>query len=124
MDASTILYIVLGLGALILQGYMEKKKKEQARERHPEEIHEDFYEEPVRPIDAHSEKRIEYSMIDIPVSQESVVEEIPEEGISSFRHEINSVQEISEEKSDEHSFVIDPRNLVLYSEIMAPKFRE
>ena len=26
MDASTILYIVLGLGALILQGYIEKKQ--------------------------------------------------------------------------------------------------
>ena len=31
MDASTIIYIILGLGALILQGYMEKKKKEKGK---------------------------------------------------------------------------------------------
>lgn len=154
MDASTIIYIVLGLGALILQWYMDKKKKEQARLRQEddyyEDINEDLHKEPslhdifpslpnlfasasekrILPEEEESveievpAKRVEYTMIDIPVSGETAGEEITDEGISSFRHENNVARELSEEKSDEPAIIIDPRNLVLYSEIMTPKFRE
>ena len=129
MDASTIIYITLGLGALILQGYMEKKKKEQVKQRREESFHEeigfheemDFHEEPsaesLLPPLSDTVKHSEYQMIDIPLSSES------EEGISSFKHMVNEAPE-QEEAKDGPVFAIDPRNLVLYSEIMAPKFRE
>jgi hypothetical protein len=154
MDASTIIYIVLGLGALILQGYMEKKKKEQARLRREDEYHDDInqdlHKEPSLqdifpslpnlfasaseqhiPVEEEESveievpaKRAEYKMIDIPVTGETAGEEITGEGISSFKHENNVARELSEETSDEPSIIIDPRNLVIYSEIMTPKFRE
>ncbi len=123
MDASTIIYIILGLGALILQGYMEKKKKEQVKQRREESFHEemDFHEEPsaesLLPPLSDTVRHSEYQMIDIPLSSES------EEGISSFKHSVNEAPE-QEEAKDGPVFAIDPRNLVLYSEIMAPKFRE
>lgn len=159
MDASTIIYIVLGLGALILQGYIEKKKKEQARqirESAPREeesepafdIHKELFgfhrdhldfEEREDELEVAKEEmvptfeeraagfeerakyghekgaRIEYEMIDIPVA---------EEGISAFRHEANVAPDEQEQRAEAPEFIIDPKNLILYSEIMTPKFRE
>ncbi|MDD2490768.1 MAG: hypothetical protein PHV12_01055 [Bacteroidales bacterium] len=135
MDASTIIYIVLGLGALILQGYMEKKKKEQARFRQQEQPHDEppemFYEEQIRevsnqiselegvPLEEYLDrapvkednKKIAYEMIEIPpVSKEYGNTDLPVYN--------------ADEKIEELVFEINPRNLVLYSEIMSPKFRE
>ncbi|GAB1374112.1 hypothetical protein MASR1M46_09940 [Bacteroidales bacterium] len=127
MDASTIIYIILGLGALILQGYMEKKKKEQARQR-IEESHQYHQEESIFPLVPDVTEHSEYQMIDIPDSIESKdeikgEEYIAEEGVSSFEYLENKPHDESEPK-DLPAFEIDPRNLILYSEIMAPKFRE
>jgi len=147
MDASTIIYIALGLGALILQGYMEKKKKEQARFRQQEqpneefheeyfdeshdEPHEMFFKEKIRevsnqiselegvPLEEYLDrapvkednKKIAYEMIEIPpVSKEYGNTDLPVYN--------------ADEKIEELVFEINPRNLVLYSEIMTPKFRE
>jgi hypothetical protein len=164
MDASTIIYIVLGIGALILQGYMEKKKKEQARlkrdnpsedehsmdevfptfssilnhmseESQPEKSYEELLEEQHEENrdkeifsleyqdEIPKEKPVVYQMMDIPVFKGEAEDGIPEEGVSLFNYKQNEDSEVDDAK-EEPIFAIDPRNLIIYSEIMAPKFRE
>ena len=172
MDASTIIYIALGIGALILQGYMEKKKKEQARlkrnsssadehsidevfptfssilnhlnnEAPPEEPYEELQEglneelheshnqanprkeifSPEYQDEIPKERPVMYHAMDIPVYKGELEDDIFEEGGITIKNTLNEVSKV-DNGQEEPIFAIDPRNLIIYSEIMAPKYRE
>ncbi|MDD3033140.1 MAG: hypothetical protein PHT25_00970 [Bacteroidales bacterium] len=123
------LTILLGLALLLFQGYSEKKKKEAAKTKkniisnepfsngpffftsEPEPEHEPE-QEPVRDVYE--------DILDTPRSADfkPVDVVIPEQdNISSG--EIKDVEETTEKP-----FIVDPRQLVIFSEIMKPKYQE
>lgn len=120
------LTILLGLALLLFQGYSEKKKKEAAKTKKNIISNEPFSNEPFfftnepeperKPdpvVEIHEEtdvpQNIHYKPIEI----------VPPE------QDIFSAEEIKDhEEATEKPFVVDPRQLVIFSEIMKPKYLE
>jgi len=121
------LTILLGLALLVFQGYSEKKKKEAAKAKRNITSNETFSNEPFfftnepePELEPDPIKEIHEDILDTPQSAHYKpidVVEPDQDNISSG--EIKDVVETIEKP-----FITDSRQLVIFSEIMKPKYLE
>ncbi len=142
------IYIVLGVALPLLAGIFNKKKDNQPDVRPGDDYtydehtyEEDAYEGEIVPETASEKKKASFwEMIDAVFEEEKPIEtEIPIQNEYSFRDEVNRIRKeeevivVKEEEEildvfsgnkKERKHVIDKRNLILYSELLKPKFKE
>lgn len=123
------LTILLGLALLVFQGYSEKKKKEAAKSKRNTISNEPFSNEP---FFFTNEPEPEIEKEPEPVREvREVILDTPQDShfkpIDIVRPELESISsgEIKDvEETTEKPFIADPRQLVIFSEIMKPKYLE
>ncbi|MEA5005197.1 MAG: hypothetical protein VB022_02170 [Rikenellaceae bacterium] len=116
--------ILLGLALLLFQGYSEKKKREAARSKGKIISNEPFFftsgTEPELEPEPTPVKEREENVLDTPKNAHFKPVDIPEqEENQTLNEEIKDVEQTSEKP-----FSVDPRQLVIFSEIMKPKYIE
>lgn len=119
------LTILLGLALLFFQGYSEKKKKDAAKTKRNIVNNEPFSNEPFFFSNEHepepdSVKERHEDILDTPKNvQFKPVDSIVQDENKVTAEEIKDVEEASEKP-----FTVDPKQLVIFSEIMKPKYLE
>lgn len=123
------LTILLGLALLVFQGYSEKKKKEAAKSKRNTISNEPFSNEPFfftnepePEIEKEPEPVREVREVILDTPQNSQFK--PIDIVSPEQESISSGEIKDVEDTTEKPFIADPRQLVIFSEIMKPKYLE
>ncbi|MCK9628845.1 MAG: hypothetical protein M0R37_09670 [Bacteroidales bacterium] len=120
------LTILIGLALLVFQGYSEKKKKEAAKTKkniisnEPFDNGPFFFTNQPEPEPAPPVKKMQEEVLDTPKNAFfEPVDKVEPEQDNISAGEIKDV-----EQTTEKPFTVDPRQLIIFSEIMKPKYIE